>query len=263
MKVAFLGPEGTYTHQAVIQQFGIEEDVEIIPKKSIAECFEAINSRQVDYTVVPFENSTNGQVVFTYDLFRDWFFDSTKECRFRIVGEQFVPIHHNLLGYGSVQEIETIYSHPQIASQNRDNKRIAAISSKMSAKLYDLPIIVKGIEDNASNTTRFLVLGYNNPPKHNDVTEGKAKAKEEEEKITSLMFTLPDDSPGALCDILFKFKQAEINLTSINSRPANLQPWQYVFFVEAASEINTSVLKSLQESCLALVVLGTFDRNKC
>ncbi|KAG5421445.1 PHA2 [Candida metapsilosis] len=280
-KVAFLGPEGTYTHQAVLQQFGTD-NVEISPQQSIGDCFQAINTRHVDFAVVPFENSTNGQVVFTYDLLRDWFLEEKKQCQFRIVGEQFVSIHHNLLSNGSLKEIETIYSHPQVwtqvggylstlpknitridvgstskaaelVSQDKSNKS-AAISSLMSSKLYNLPILKANIEDNVTNTTRFLILGYNDPPAHDT-------SNQEVRKVTSVMFTLPNDDPGALCDVLVQFKENGINLTSISSRPANLQPWQYVFFIETVGKINTNVLKSIQKLCRDIVILGEFDRN--
>ncbi|KAI5970399.1 PHA2 [Candida margitis] len=281
IKVAFLGPEGTYTHQAVLQQFGTNE-IEISPQASIGECFQAINSHSVDFAVVPFENSTNGQVVFTYDLLRDWFLKGEPKCNFKIVGEQFVSIHHNLLSNGSLEDIETVYSHPQVwtqvggyistlpsgitkidvgstskaaelVSQDKTNKS-AAISSLMSSKLYNLPILKANIEDNVSNTTRFLILGYTEPP----VDETNHK---NHQKVTSIMFTLPHTDPGALCDVLVQFKENGINLSSISSRPANLQLWQYAFFVETVGKITTDVLKSIQKSCRDVAILGEFNRN--
>ncbi|KAI5958359.1 PHA2 [Candida theae] len=299
-KVAFLGPEGTYTHQvcsarevairilstnsefqAVLQQFGTD-NVEISPQQSIGDCFQAISSHSVDFAVIPFENSTNGQVVFTYDLLRDWFLNEEQQCKFRIVGEQFVSIHHNLLSNGKLQEINTIYSHPQVwtqvggylstlpksitridvgstskaaelVSQDKTNKS-AAISSLMSSKLYNLPILKANIEDNVNNTTRFLILGYNEPPA-TDTND------QEVQKVTSVMFTLPNDDPGALCDVLVQFKENGINLTSISSRPANLKPWQYVFFVETLGKINADVLKKIQRLCRDIEILGEFNRN--
>lgn len=181
-----------------------------------------------------------------------------------------------------MEEIETIYSHPQVwtqvgeylstlpksitkidvgstskaaelVSQDKSNKS-AAISSLMSSKLYTLPILKANIEDNVTNTTRFLILGYNDPPAHDT-------SNQEVRKVTSVMFTLPNDDPGALCDVLVQFKENGINLTSISSRPANLQPWQYVFFIETVGKINTNVLKSIQKLCRDVVILGEFDRN--
>lgn len=221
-------------------------------------------------------------MVFTYDLLRDWFLNEEKQCHFKIVGEQFVSIHHNLLSNGSLEDIETIYSHPQVwtqvggylstlqkgitkidvgstskaaelVSHDKTNKS-AAISSLMSSKLYKLPILKANIEDNVSNTTRFLILGYNDLPVHDNNNK-------EVQIVTSIMFTLPHDDPGALCDVLVKFKENGINLTSISSRPANLQPWQYVFFVETIGKISTDVLKSIQKLCRDVAILGEFDRN--
>lgn len=286
----------TNTEQAVIQQFGTFQ-LEISPKKSIDACFEAINAREVDFAIVPFENSTNGQVVFTYDLLRDWFFDNDKDCHFQIVGEQFVSIHHNLLSNVPVDKIKTIYSHPQVWTQVKSflkklgpdvikvdvgstsqaaelvsqskEQNVAAISSLMSAKLYNLPIEEFGIEDKSDNTTRFLILGYSKPPEQilekgaekQENTESEKKGSTSYGRITSLMFTLPGDNPGALCDVLVKFKEHGINLVSINSRPANMQAWQYVFFVESSEIEDPLILKDIENSCLTLVNLGTFNRN--
>ncbi|KAL6450621.1 PHA2 Probable prephenate dehydratase [Candida maltosa Xu316] len=284
VKVAFLGPEGTYTHQAVIQQFGIP-NVSIYPQQSIGDCFSKIDSKEVDYAVVPFENSTNGQVVFTYDLLRDWFLSNgTHHPKFKVVAEQFVAIHHNLLSNASsIKDIKTIYSHPQvwtqvneflrtvpesvtkidvgstseaarIVSQDQTNES-AAISSFMSSELYKLPILQKNIETKSNNTTRFLILGYNQPPPSSD-------DKKNTKLVSSIMFTLNHDDPGALCDVLVKFKEYKITLSSINSRPANLQPWQYVFFVEMIGDINNGdLVKDIKGSCLDLVILGTFERS--
>ncbi|RCK64381.1 putative prephenate dehydratase [Candida viswanathii] len=281
IKVAFLGPQGTYTHQAVIQQFGTD-NISISPKQSIGDCFEAIDCNEVDYAVVPFENSTNGQVVFTYDLLRDWFLEKGQQPKFKVVAEQFVAIHHNLLSNArDVKHIKTIYSHPQvwtqvnkflkdipkevtridvgstskaaeIVSQDASNES-AAISSFMSSGIYNVPILQENIEDNPNNTTRFLILGYTQPPNDDKPTS---------KVVSSIMFRLNHDDPGALCDVLVKFKEYGITLTSINSRPANLQPWQYVFFVEMIGDIHEgNLVEEIKGSCLDLVILGTFKRS--
>ncbi|RLV93842.1 P-protein [Spathaspora sp. JA1] len=280
LKVAYLGPEGSYTQQAVLQQFG--NDIIALPQSTIDDCFKCIDSKTVDYTVVPFENSTNGQVVFTYDLLRDWFINE-QPPKFKIVAEQFVAIHHNLLGQvKSLDDIKTIYSHPQVWTQVKKflsekipsnvvridvkstshaaemvknegkNGTSAAISSKMSSELYELPIMYENIEDNVNNTTRFLVLGYEEPPKQNH---------EEEQVVTSVMFTLNNaENPGALCDVLVRFKSNDVNLIAINSRPSNVKPWEYVFFVEILGDVKNS-LEEIKQNCLELVLLGTFKRS--
>ncbi|KAK6455710.1 Prephenate dehydratase [Scheffersomyces xylosifermentans] len=314
IKVAFLGPEGTYTHQAVIQQFGNDrEHVQIYPAKSIGDCFRAINAEDVDYAVVPFENSTNGQVVYTYDLIRDWFIPSlqskhtqpnissstvlspsaTSVPRFKIVAEQFVAIHHNFLTNAeNLEDIKTIYSHPQVWTQvgkflsskeipahaakidspstskaaelvyEDKTNTTACISSQMSADLYGLPVRFPNVEDNVNNTTRFLVLGYKEPP-----TPPK---DEEDDKsgsmVTSIIFTLNHDDPGALCDVLIEFKKNGVSLTSINSRPSHLKQWQYVFFAEIVGDLSSdhNIEESIREAsktCQELVILGTFKRS--
>lgn len=254
--------------------------MESIPKESISSCFEAVNNDEVEYAVVPFENSTNGLVVYTLDLLRDWFLDS--EPLFRIVGEQFVAIHHCLLSNaGSLNDIETIYSHPQVWGQvgrflkdfPRKYSRIdtsstskaaelvaddktntsACISSQLCSLIYKLPVLNHNIEDNSKNTTRFLVLS-------------KRALEDDNEKfpyITSIMFTLRNDDPGTLCGALDSFRQHGVNLTAISLRPSHIKQWQYVFFVEIiGSERDENVqqsLTSLRQDC-NVVIVGSFRR---
>lgn len=220
--------------------------------------------------------------MFTYDLLRNWFLEKGQHPKFKVVAEQFVAIHHNLLSNApSIKDIKTIYSHPQVWTQvneflksiNKEVTRVdvgstskaaeivsqddshesAAISSFMSSEIYKLSILQKNIEDNSNNTTRFLILGYTQPPNDDKPTS---------KIVSSIMFRLNHDDPGALCDVLVKLKEYGITLTSINSRPANLQPWQYVFFVEMIGNIHEGKLvEEIKESCLDLVILGTFKRS--
>lgn len=266
--------------KAVIQQFGTEG--QLFPQSSIDDCFKVVDSEEVDFAVVPFENSTNGQVVFTCDLLRDWFILSRKPL-FKIVGEQFVLIHHCLLTNATkLEDINTVYSHPQVWTQvdkftsskgifdgvkkidtlstskaaemvSQDSTNTSAcISSQISAELYKLPVMYANIENVENNTTRFLILGRKS-------LEGGADA----EQITSMMFTLDHNDPGALCDVLNSFKKHNVNLTSIHSRPSHMQQWQYVFFVEASADeksIEESV-KEIKQRSLELAVMGTFKRS--
>ncbi|EGV64609.1 Prephenate dehydratase [Yamadazyma tenuis ATCC 10573] len=284
VKVAFLGPKGTYTHQAVLQEFG--EDIQILPQLSIGDCFKAVDSNEVDYSVVPFENSTNGQVVFTYDLIRDWYMRKNAPPKFKIVGEQFVFIHHNLLSKElDVHNITKVYSHPQVWGQVTNflstlnpnvvradcsstskaaeivrlsnEKGVACISSAMCSKLYNLPIIKPNIEDNRGNTTRFLILGETGLPKKAAVPK----------YITSIIFTVnSDQEPGALCSALTAFQENNTNLISINSRPSAEKNWSYAFFVEVIGNYLTdenvqNSLKSLNSKCSEIVTLGVFERT--
>lgn len=281
----------------MIQQFGNDpHHVEMYPQQAIADCFKVVDSKQVDFAVVPFENSTNGQVVYTYDLIRDWFIpkSSTAEPNFKIVAEQFVAIHHNFLTNAkSLSEIKTIYSHPQVWTQvssfletlavSPDVKKIdttstskaaelvhndntntsACISSKMSSELYKLPILYEGVEDIPNNTTRFLVLGASDPPLP---PNNPQSTNPNESYVTSIIFTLNHDDPGALCDVLDAFRTRKVSMTSINSRPSHLRQWQYVFFVELVGDYKTfkdvsESIEEVSEKCLDLVVLGSFKRS--
>lgn len=189
--------------------------VEFYPQSQIHECFAAAESDQVDYCVVPYENSTNGLVVLTYDLIRDLYLPSLalKPSCLRIVAEQFVAINHFLLTRApSMEKVTTIYSHPQVWTQVASfmnsrvlpsTKRIdtsstakaaemvlqdttntsACISSVSSAQLYDLPILFENIQDNRNNTTRFLIFGKNPlPARAGGQTEGKNQASQKESK---------------------------------------------------------------------------------
>lgn len=244
-----------------------------------------MDNKSVDYSVVPFENSTNGQVVFTYDLIRDWYMKTNP--RFKVVGEQFVSIHHNLLSQElDVNNITKIYSHPQVWGQVTNfmstlkpgvvrvdtsstskaaevvklspEKGVACISSSMCSKLYNLPVIKANVEDNQGNTTRFLILGESALP---------AKAKHSK-YITSIIFTVnQDQEPGSLCSALMIFQQNHVNLININSRPSTEKNWHYAFFVEmignyeADDNIKNSMAE-LKEKTSELVVLGTFERQE-
>lgn len=244
-----------------------------------------MDSGEVDYAVVPFENSTNGQVVFTYDLIRDWFISKTPN--FKIVAEQFVAIHHNFISRAlSIDEITTVYSHPQVWTQvskflqglgpnvkridcnstsaaaemvyNDKTNVVACISSKMSSELYLLPILQEGVEDIAGNTTRFLILGLVAPPP-------PPGGKDESDYITSIIFTIKDH-PGSLWDALDPFKRRNINLTCINSRPSHDAAWEYVFFLELIGNHDTdsNVKEGILEmaaNCTEVVVVGSFKRS--
>lgn len=236
--------------------------------------------------MVPYENSTNGQVVFTFDLLRDWFVTLDKKPSFSVVAEEYVAIHHYILSNcEDLSKVETLYSHPQVWGQvtkylslgplskavrrvdtsstakaaelvkNDATNLSACISSEMSANLYDLPIRGSSIEDVLENTTRFLVLGYSSIPVSKNAP-----------MITSLMLVLNNNDPGSLCSALDSFRTNDVNLTTIASRPSGITQWEYVFFVEAEGGLDTAkmqkLVESLKESCTKVVVLGTFERAR-
>lgn len=278
-----------------MQQFG-QTDVEALPQPSIGACFELLNGNKVDFAVVPFENSTNGLVVFTFDLLRDWFIPvepKREPATFRVVAEQFVAIQHYFLSNATdLAKVTKVYSHPQVWGQvtkfltlgilRADVARIdtgstaqaaemvaadsentsACICLKASADLYQLPVRAAEVEDVKGNTTRFLVLGHTaaKPPQNE-----RNSPEKEEGSLTSAMFVLNHDDPGALCLALDSFRNSNINLTSINSRPSGQSRWQYVFFVEAQGDIEEpqmqQSIESLKQCCETVVVLGSFSRS--
>lgn len=231
--------------------------------------------------------------------------------KFKIVAEQFVSINHYFLSNAkNLSEIKTLYSHPQVWGQitsflnkadivnlnlnkidtsstskaaelvkNDDTNTSACICSKVSADLYNLPIISERIEDNSNNSTRFLVLGYNKPPPSIAILNDKPNLTDissadvatstsilSTNQVTSIMFTLNHNDPGALCTALDSFKIYNINLASISSRPSHIKQWQYVFFIEAVGSYDDdknikSCIESLSDKCLDLVILGSFERS--
>ncbi|RPA98634.1 PDT-domain-containing protein [Choiromyces venosus 120613-1] len=277
--VAYLGPRSSYSHQAALECFDQAEHT-FEPQGTIADIFTAVQTKSVTYGVVPFENSTNGSVVFTLDLFCD----RTRSFRDTFVrGEACLDVHHCLLSSAaSLKSVTRIYSHPQAFGQcenwlgvnARGVERIdvsstskaaqmvvgdagaAAIASKVAADVHGLQILAGNIEDTADNTTRFFVLAAQ-PELRAPVSRGEGEADK-----TLLSFTIDHQVPGALCDSLKVFKDFELNLTSIASRPSRLLPWNYIFFVEFEGHSDTQEVKialdELRKYCLNLRVLGSY-----
>lgn len=224
MKVAFLGPRGTYTHQAADQYFS---DYEGVTCSSIKESVEA-----AEIAVIPFENSLGGGVGEAIDLLR--------EKDIRVTGEVLVEIDHVLASKNALDEIEKVRSHPQALSQCRKmieengweqiessstakaaqelGDKEAAICSRLAAELNDLEIIEESVQDESSNTTRFLVIG-------GEEEQGCEK--------TSLVLEPGEDKPGLLSSMLSCFSGHEINLSYIQSRPTRNGLGDYYFYVEA------------------------------
>lgn len=251
----------------------------------LADIFYAVQSKACSYGVVPFENSTNGSVVFTLDLFcdRDKQFQDASVC-----GEAYLDVHHCLLGHKrrDLSSVKRIYSHPQafgqcerwlntnlkgveridVSSTSKAAERAAsdpasaAIASKIAADVHDIAVLAENIEDSEDNTTRFLILSstIKSPP-----SSGIGGDKDK----TLLSFTIDHELPGALCDSLKVFKDYELNLTSIVSRPSRIIPWNYIFFVEFEGHQDKQevieALSKIREYCLDLRVLGSYpDRQK-
>jgi chorismate mutase/prephenate dehydratase len=268
LKVTCLGPLATFTHLAALRHFG--SSAAFVPEDSIKKVFDNVETGKAEYGVVPIENSNEGVVSYTLDMFMD--------SDLKVVAEIVLEVSHNLLSRQTERaKIKKVYSHPQALAQCRgwlesnmpgvltkestSTARAAelasreasagAIASELAARMYDLNIVERNIEDNRRNVTRFLVISKEVPPK-----TGADK--------TSVMFSIKD-RPGSLYDILLPFKRAKINLTKIESRPSRRKAWEYIFFVDMEGHIeDRKVLKAieaLKEGCLYLKVLGSYPQG--
>jgi chorismate mutase/prephenate dehydratase len=265
LKVAYLGPEYSFSHLAAVERFG--QAVEFMRVGSIAAVFEEVNRGHADFGVVPLENSTDGRVADTLDMF-------IRLPQLIICAEIRLRIHHNLLASCEQQEIRRVYSKPQALSQCRNwlSKNVphaslhevastataaelaqrepgaAAIASRQAAVRYGLRILFTDIEDSPYNETRFAVIGHQ-------------KCGRTGSDKTAIMFRVPHQ-PGSLVETLDIFKQAKINLTWIESFPAKLSKPEYIFFVDFEGHMEdpkvARVLKALQEHCKEVTVLGSF-----
>ena len=269
MKVAFFGPKATFTHMAAMEQFGLS--AELVPQKSIPAVFEDVEKGRALYGVVPVENSTEGMVSHTLDMFM--------ESDLRINAEVMLEIHHYLLSRsGRIEEIKRINSHPQPIAQCRnwladnlpdvpvmdvastavaaqiagEDSTAAAIASELAAMLYDLKVVEARIEDQVNNFTRFLVIG-------------KGMAEKSGDDKTSLMFSVKDDV-GILYRMLEPFSKRGINLSKIESRPLKKKAWEYIFFLDLTGHITDPVIseaiRELQGCCQFVKVIGSYPRTK-
>lgn len=262
-RVAFLGPDYSYSHLATLERFG--HSVQLAAVASIGAVFEAVNRGDVSYGTVPLENSTDGRIVDTLDMF--------SRLPVRICGEVHLRIHHCLLAKCPRSEINQVYSRPQALSQCRDwlakhlpNARTismtstaaaaelardkpgaAAIASREASVFYGLDLVAENIEDNPSNVTRFAVIGHDvNAPSGNDKT--------------AILFQIPH-AAGALADALGIFKKNNLNLTWIESFPIPGADG-YLFFVELEGHESepapAAAVEALRKKALRLEVLGSF-----
>lgn len=269
MRVAYLGPQATYTHMAVIKHFGSSVDTYAVD--SISDIFKAVETDKCDYGVVPVENSTEGIVTHTYDQFID--------SPVKVVSEVFMNVSHCLLSTcNDLNQIKKLYTHPQSIAQCRIwiqnnlknvemietssnakaasivawDKYGAAIASEVAAGIYDLNILARNLEDNPENITRFLVVG-----REFCSTSGEDK--------TSLVCSVKD-RPGALHDLLAAFSSRDINMTKIESRPTRKKAWEYLFFIDLDGHYEdkqvTDALKALEEHTQFLKVLGSYPRGR-
>ncbi|QTA81486.1 Bifunctional chorismate mutase/prephenate dehydratase [Desulfonema limicola] len=266
-RVTFLGPEATFTHIAAMNHFG--HSVEYIPQPSIRDVFNEVEKGTCHYGVVPVENSIEGAVNHTLDLFF--------ESELKICAEKYQPISHDLLCKGgTIHDIQKVYSHPQafaqcrrwlqkylpkaalkecgstaLAAQKAAKKQgTAAIASSEAAHMYQLEVVASRIEDAAKNTTRFLIIG-------------KDEIHRTGEDKTSLMF-VTSHIPGALYKVLKPIADFGLNMVKLESRPTKHENWSYFFFVDIEAHIeDESMQKTLEEMkklCLFLKSLGSYPR---
>lgn len=268
LKISYLGPPATYTHLATLAKFG--SSVDHIACNSIADVFVEVERGRCDYGVVPIENSTEGIISHTLDMFI--------ESDLKICSEIILEISHNLMANCRMDEIKMVYSNPQVFGQCRvwlegnlpgrelvevssttkaaqlasEEKYAAAIASDLAAKLYKLKVLACSIEDSPHNVTRFLVIG-------------RTIAKPTHKDKTSIMFSIKD-KVGALHAMLTPFKDHKINLTKIESRPSRRRAWDYYFFVDMEGHCEdkyvSDALEKLEKECQYLKVLGSYPMSE-
>lgn len=268
LKISYLGPEASFSNLAALKRFGSQ--VEYVSCNSISDVFLEVERGTADYGVVPIENSIEGAVTYTLDMFMD--------ADLKICSQVILAVSHNLLARCFKKEIRKVYSIPQVFGQCRiwlrENlpaielvevssttraaqiagcqKNSAAIASSLAAKVYGLKVIASAIEDSPHNITRFFVIG---------ATEVNQTGDDK----TSLLFSVKD-RVGALYDMLLPFKHNKINLTRIESRPSKKKAWEYYFYVDLKGhQHDTPVKKALVElenKCTFMKVLGSYPAGE-
>jgi chorismate mutase/prephenate dehydratase len=267
LKVAFLGPEGTFSQQAVLKHFG--HSVRALPLASIGEVFEEVQAGHADFGIVPIENSTEGTVNNTLDMFLT--------SPLKICGEVELRIHQHVMGrMHGLEKIVRVCSHQQSLAQcrqwldeylpnaervpvssnaeaarrARDEDGTAAIAGQAAAEVYGLNVIVPEIEDAPDNTTRFLVIGR------------KLFSASGNDKTTLLVSAGDTQSPGALHRLLGPLAEYGISMTRIESRPSRRRKWDYVFFIDVVGHADqhplSTALEELKKQSSLFRVLGSY-----
>jgi chorismate mutase/prephenate dehydratase len=267
LSVAFLGPRATFTHLACLKHFG--ESAGYLPQINVSEVFDAVERGVADFGVVPIENSSEGIVSNTLDMFVDH--------HLQICGEILVEVAHDLLSVtGDLEHVKKVYSHPHAISQCRgwlernlrsipvfdvestgraaelaaDDPSSAAIAGEAAAKIYGLKSVRKRIQDNTNNVTRFIIIG-------------KIAPKRTGNDKTSILFAARDEV-GALHLMLEPFAKYQVNLTKIESRPVKTKAWEYLFFLDMEGHISAEpVAKAVDElrtRAQYLKILGSYPR---
>jgi len=264
MRIAYLGPEATFTHQAAIRRFG--SSLRYQPQKTITDVFNEVGKNRADYGVVPIENSTEGVVTHTLDMFVD--------SDLKIVSQIVLRVQHCLLSDSRKSQLKKLFAHPQALAQCRawvqnnlprveiietssnarsaelaaKEKGAAAIAGQLASEKYGLGVLEYDIQDNAANATRFLVLGRQCSP-----ATGHDR--------TSIMISLVD-KVGALHRALAAFRRYRINMTKIESRPSKRKAWEYFFFIDCDGHVSdhkvAKAIGELEQQCSFVKVLGSY-----
>lgn len=267
LRIAFLGPEGTYTHAAVLKHFG--HDAALAPMNSLPDVFREVEAGACQYGVVPIENSTEGVVSHTLDLF--------VQSPLKVCGEVLMRIHHHLLSkHENLDQIRCVYAHQQALAQCRrwldvnlpkaqrvalssnaeaarratNEEGAAAIAGDTAADLYGLQTLRRNIEDHPDNTTRFLVIGSQVVPPSG------------EDKTTVLVST--PNRPGALHRLLTPLALNSVSMTRIESRPSRCVNWEYVYFFDIEGHADDPKVKAalagLRQEADLFRILGAYPR---
>lgn len=265
LKIAYLGPESTFTHEAARRAFGTS--VEFDPHATVSEVFAQVERGEAQHGVVPVENSMEGTVTHTLD--------EMMESALKICGEVYLPVSQNLMSRErSLAEIRTVCSHPmalaqaatwlrhelphanleeaestgEAARRASEEARVAAIGSVLAAEAYGLEVLARNIQDARTNATRFVILG-------------RAQAGPTGRDKTSVVFSFKD-RPGGLKDALSAFSDEGVNLTRIESRPSRRRAWTYVFFADLQGhpedERVARALAALEERCTYVRLIGAY-----
>ncbi len=268
LKVAFQGERGAYSESAVYKFFG--DKTEVKPCRDLTEVFESVDKQEVPVGVVPIENSLEGSVNQTYDLFLTH--------KLKVYGEIIIRISHCLIANPStsLEAVKTVYSHPQALAQCRSFlerlesdliptydtagsvkmlkekglKDAAAVASEKAAEIYNMKILAREIEDTPTNYTRFFVISKSDSP-----ITGEDK--------TSIIFAA-SHTPGALYHALGEFAKRKINLAKIESRPTKQKPWEYNFYLDFEGHHNeencSAALKALEKYATFIKILGSYPK---
>ncbi len=268
IQVGYLGPQGTFTHEATLKHFGESASLMAIPR--LSNVFRSLEQNELDYGVVPVENSLEGVVSETLDLLL--------ETPLKICAEIVLSVRHSLLTRERrLEEIQRVYSHPIALAQCRrwlaenlpnvlkvgtestaaavqkilKEETSAAIASPLAAKLYGIKPLRRNIQDRTEDFTRFLILG-------------REEATPTSQDKTTLILSLKN-KPGALYEALRPLARARINLTKIESRPAKSEPWSYLFFIDCDGNYRdqrlSEALRKVETHCRFVKCMGSYPRG--